>query len=476
MQMYQEETVTKTQFYEMEGILHKQTGEILTFVEAVRQGLLDLHSSGGEFFDIVSGSTRPIAMIAITLTDCIQLGLINAETGEFVDKSTGERLTLRDAVSKQNGLLNLHIPEIIRTDESRRVTLGDAIVRNAINTRQEIYAKDLIDSTNKFIDGGTKHRYTLLEAIASGLIDAEVRHIVDPELKDALERGLLEPDGRIVVPSQQKVYSFAEAVTDGLLIKRVRHTIFDVKGIKNTKTKESLTFNEAVEAGAVIVQAERKELIDPMLHELLSSPIGIRDQSGQEMTVFRAVAKGFIDPTKGVYLDKRASRELSPKDAYEAGYITLRGAIQLTALFDIHPSLMSPVKKVDQKKRIRLTLAEAMKQGLIDSRTHRFRQGETEMSFEDALNQGLIDPSDEWIVPSKTTGVGPTIEEKTSETIMETGQQLAPKFYPDKNIEESVTTIKKVKTTETTAVGGPGGVSVYRAITGGKGTIEVPAD
>uniref|UniRef100_A0A915B0I8 Microtubule-actin cross-linking factor 1 n=2 Tax=Parascaris univalens TaxID=6257 RepID=A0A915B0I8_PARUN len=678
MQMYQEETVTKTQFYEMEGILHKQTGEILTFVEAVRQGLLDLHSSGGEFFDIVSGarislekaaelgyidgsfhevlnrhhgirhplthesltlleaiqiglydpdirqlrdintgeilpmydcilkgiitldtqhrlikmgilklppmtlenaieqgvvnretgqftgkytretmplkdalyngyiqigSTRPIAMIAITLTDCIQLGLINAETGEFVDKSTGERLTLRDAVSKQNGLLNLHIPEIIRTDESRRVTLGDAIVRNAINTRQgnytdlqqsqsmslreaydrdliqkpltltEIYAKDLIDSTNKFIDGGTKHRYTLLEAIASGLIDAEVRHIVDPELKDvisiaeALERGLLEPDGRIVVPSQQKVYSFAEAVTDGLLIKRVRHTIFDVKGIKNTKTKESLTFNEAVEAGAVIVQAERivdlttqesflladcagKELIDPMLHELLSSPIGIRDQSGQEMTVFRAVAKGFIDPTKGVYLDKRASRELSPKDAYEAGYITLRGAIQLTALFDIHPSLMSPVKKVDQKKRIRrpgqrrdiatdqvkVTLAEAMKQGLIDSRTHRFRQGETEMSFEDALNQGLIDPSDEWIVPSKTTGVGPTIEEKTSETIMETGQQLAPKFYPDKNIEESVTTIKKVKTTETTAVGGPGGVSVYRAITGGKGTIEVPAD
>ena len=47
--------MTKTQFYEMEGILHKQTGEILTFVEAIRQGLLDL-SRGGEFFDIVSGS------------------------------------------------------------------------------------------------------------------------------------------------------------------------------------------------------------------------------------------------------------------------------------------------------------------------------------------------------------------------------------------------------------------------------------
>jgi hypothetical protein len=35
--------------------------------------------------------------------------------------------------------------------------------------------------------------------------------------------------------------------------------------------------------------------------------------------------------------------------------------------------------------------------------------------------------------------------------------------------------MKRVKRTETSAVGGPGGVSVYRAVTGGKGSIEVPA-
>lgn len=51
-----QETVTKTQFYEMEGILHKQTGEILTFVEAIRQGLLNL-SAGGQFYDIISGQS-----------------------------------------------------------------------------------------------------------------------------------------------------------------------------------------------------------------------------------------------------------------------------------------------------------------------------------------------------------------------------------------------------------------------------------
>ncbi|MFH4979147.1 hypothetical protein AB6A40_005856 [Gnathostoma spinigerum] len=678
MQMYQEETITKTQFYEMEGVLHKQTGEILTFVEAVRQGLLDLHSGGGEFFDIVSGArislekaaelgyidgsfnevlkrhhgifhpetheslslleaiqiglydpdirqirdintgevlqmydciSRGIVsldtqhrlikigvlklppmslencleqgvvnpetgeftgkytretltlkdalyngyiqlggrvtspMIAITLTDAIQLGLINSNTGEFVDKRSGEKITLRDAVSKQNSLLNLHIPEIVRTDEGTRVTLAEAIVRNAINTRQcnftdlqqrqsmslseayskdfiqkpmtltEIYGKGLIDSTGKFIDGGTKRRYTLLEAIAAGLLDPEVRHIVDPDAKDvismieALERGLLSPEGKIVLLKDQKVFTIPEAVHEGLLSKRVRHSIFDVKGIKNTVTNENMSFNEAVEAGAIILRAERivnlatkdsyllgecadKGVIDPMLHELLSTKIGIIDEGGSEMTVFRAVVKGLIDPTKAVFLDLITNRELTPKEAHDQNLMSLRGAIRLSALFDIHPSLIAPVKKDCRKKRIRrpgrhidlaadqvkVTLAEAMKQGLIDSRTQRFRQGDTEMSLQDALSQGLVDPSSEWIVPSKIGGVGPTIEEKTSESVVETSQQLAPKIYPDKSLDESVTSVRRVKKTETTAVGGPGGVSVYRAVTGGRDTVEVPSD
>uniref|UniRef100_A0A0R3RSE6 Calponin-homology (CH) domain-containing protein n=1 Tax=Elaeophora elaphi TaxID=1147741 RepID=A0A0R3RSE6_9BILA len=677
MQMYQEETITKTQFYEMEGILHKQTGEILTFVEAIRQGLLDLHSGGGEFYDIVSGARislekaaelgyidggfhevlnthygirhpetgeslslleaiqiglydpdirqlrdietgdilpmydcisrgiitldtqhrlvkmgvlklpplslesaieqgvlnketgnftgkytretmplkdalyngyiqiggcRPHTMIAITLSDCLETGLIDGYAGEFVDKHNGEKITLREAVSKQSALLNLHVPEIVKTDENRRITLGEAIVRNAVNTRQgnfndllksqtltlqeafskdliqkpltltEISQKDLIDSTNKFIDGGTRSRFTLLEAIAVGLLDPDIRHIVDPDEKDvvsiaeALERGLLESDGRIVLQKQQKVFSVNEAVSDGLLIKRVRHSIFNVKGIKNTKTKENLTFNEAVDCGVIILQAERvvdldtnesflitdcadKDLLDPMLFELLTTSLGIRSGSKQDMTVIHAVAKGFIDPQKGVYVDERTNRELSPKQAYDEGLLTLKGALHLSAMLDIHPSLVTPVKKIDHKKRIRrpgqregattdevkVTLAEAMRQGLVDSRTHRFRQGDTEMSFEEALSQGLIHPSDEWIVPSKA-GAGPTVEEKITESITETAQQLAPKFYPDKNIEETVTTVKKVRKTETTALGGPGGVSVYRAVTGSKDSFEIPAD
>lgn len=676
-QMFQEETVTKTQFYEMEGILHKQTGEILTFVEAIKQGLLDL-SSGGEFFDIASGSrislekaaelgyvneniseilngyhgikhpetgkeitlleaiqiglydpdsrqlrdiktgeilslydciSRGICdttaqhrllkmgvlklppmsldyalkngvldhetgeykgkyvqdkitlrdalangyiqfssqtpIIAITLSDCIKENFIDALTGEFRDINSNDKFTLRDLLVRGKELICDNVREIINTDSNQRVTLNEAILCHAINLRQgnftdlknrntinlreafdskliskpktltEAIDSVIVDLTGYFTD--CENRYTLIEAINAGVLDPDVRHIVDQNSQDvisiieALERGILTPDGKIVLewgsnglPS--RLSNLHDAYHDGLLTKRVCHTIFEVKGIKNVETNTNLSFNEAVESGVFILPAERiinlktkisyllsdavkENLIDPMLQEILSTPIGLVQE--QDISLARAVSKGIIDAKKGIFFDKYTKRELSPREAYENGYINLKGAIKLSALFDVHPLLMTPIKKHDKKKRIRrpgqqnvsiasdqikVTLSEAMKQGLIDSRTQRYRQGNTEMSLDDALSQGLIDPLSEWIIPSRALTSGPTIEEKTQETVTETGQQLAPKIFPDKQYEESINTIKRVKRTETSAVDGLGGISVYRAITGGKDTIQVPND
>lgn len=81
----------------------------------------------------------------------------------------------------------------------------------------------------------------------------------------------------------------------------------------------------------------------------MTSPIGIRD--GGELTLIQAVANGFIDPVKGVFLEH--SREVTPAEAYQNGRITLRGAIKLAGLLDVHPSLIASSKRRDQKKRIR---------------------------------------------------------------------------------------------------------------------------
>lgn len=675
--MYAEETEVRTKFYELDAIKHMQTGEILTFVEAVRQGLLDLHS--GEFFDIVSGArislqeavernyisqsfndclnshygirdpntgedinlleaiqrgiydpecrqlrdpttgdllslydasrlgvvtmdsvhklikmgvlklppltlenaidqkvidletgtfigrfsreTIPLRdalrngyitvsssltpQIAISLTDCIELRFINPNTGEFHDKNTNEKFTLRDAVAKTNALINLNVREIVNTAERKRITVGEALLRNALNTRQgnftdltqrqsmslleahenefiqkpltlkDVFSKDLIDSVGRFIDGGTKKRMTLLEAIAEGLIDADVPHIIYPETKEilsiaeALENGFLTPNGQIQPPGTNELLTIHEAARHGWLIDPVKSSIFDVKAIKNTKTNQTLSFNEAVEAGIVQLQSERfvdlatnesfvlpdtvekGRLIDPQLHMILSALSGLKDAQGNDITVFKAIVNGEINTKKGVFVDKRRNnQEMTPKEAYEKNLISLRGAMHLTALFNVHPSLLAvarpkqPIRKEIKRggnysvteEQVKMTLADALKQGLVDAKSHKFTKGGVEMTLEEALNRGFIDPSAEWIVPAKGTAVGPTIQESVTEQITETSQVLAPRQQIDKQTQETVTTVKRRKVKETTATGGPGGVALYRAITSGRGSLEVPVD
>uniref|UniRef100_A0AC35UDU8 Calponin-homology (CH) domain-containing protein n=1 Tax=Rhabditophanes sp. KR3021 TaxID=114890 RepID=A0AC35UDU8_9BILA len=675
--MYQEETLVKTQYYEMEGKLNKKSSEILSFVEELRQGLLDLHSTGSDYFDLKSGSkfsleeavtkghiagvfqdilnkehgifhpetrqsltlleaikiglydpdTRQLKdiesgkvlsmidwsmkkivsnekssaliktgilkippmslssaieqgvldvesgqftfkfsgeslslrdaifngyveimkpenlMIRITLSDALEHGFINGASGEFKDKNSDDKFTLRDACSKKMNILNMHVPEFINTSDLKRLPLNEALARNVINTRtgtftdrskntdltlytaqdggligkpltlREIIQKQKLDTTNHFIDKGTNQRFTLLQAIEAHVIDPYVRHIVDPvekeviSLSDALERGIITAEGKYCILNESKTITLMEAYHEDLLTKRARHTIFDVKGIMNTETGSMVNFNEAVQLGIMIPQAERiidivskesvsvkeadqRGLIDTVLQELLLTPIGVKDASGVEMNVIRAVAKEIIDPIQGVFIDKPRQRELSVGEAYQDGLIHLRGAMKLTAFLDISPNFITSVKKIDASRRIsrpgqhqvlregqiKITLAQAMKDGLIDSRTQRFRQGDIDVSLDEALIQGLLSTDSEWIVPARSEGAGPTIEEKVDESMTETAQQLAPKVYPDRNVEESVTTVKRVKRTETSALGGPGGgVSLYRAVTGGKGAVEVPA-
>uniref|UniRef100_A0A0N5C852 CdiA_C domain-containing protein n=1 Tax=Strongyloides papillosus TaxID=174720 RepID=A0A0N5C852_STREA len=382
-------------------------------------------------------------------------------------------------------------------------------------TLYELVKRDQIDSTNHFIDKGSRQRFSLLQSIAYGLIDPDVRHIVDIEEKDvislseALERGIIEADGLYHIVGEKKTLSLYEALGEGLLTMRAKHSIFDVKGITNTETGVMINLREAINEGIIIPQSERfidvitkdsfslpqaaeRGFIDKALYELISSPIGMKDSYGSEMNIIRGVSEGVIDLDKGVVIVKEhgSTRELNAFDAYHNGHLSLRGAMKLAALLDIPPTLVATRRKVDGKKRIRrpgqhhvlgddqvkITLAEAMKQGLIDSRTQRFRQGDIDISLDEALSQGLLSENSEWIIPAKALGTGPTIEEKVDESVTETAQQLAPKIFPDKNIEESVTTVKRVRRTETSALGGPGGVSVYRAITGSKGAVEVPTD
>uniref|UniRef100_A0A915IPP4 Microtubule-actin cross-linking factor 1 n=1 Tax=Romanomermis culicivorax TaxID=13658 RepID=A0A915IPP4_ROMCU len=670
--MYAEETEVRTKFYELDNIKHMQTGEILTFVEAVRQGLLDLKS--GEFLDVSGArlsleeavkrnlvtqsftdclntsygihdpaSGRPITLleaiqlgiydpecrqlrhpetqellslydasrlgiisldnvhrlikmgilklpplalehaieqrvidlesgifvgrfsretlplkdalrngyislapslapeIAISLTDCIELNFINASNGQFMDKNSDEKFTLGEALSKVNALINLNVREIVNTNEQKKVPVRDALIRSVLNTRAgnftdvrqhkslslqeahereliqkpmtltEIHAKDLVDSTYKFLDRGTGRRMFFLEAIAEGLIDAEIPHLVDPEtnsivsITDALENGFLLPTGSFIDPKNNEEMTLHEVAKLSWLAIPRKTSIFDVKAIKNTLTNQVISFNEAIDCGVVQLQSERfidlaskdsfvladsvekGRLLDPQLHKVLTASSGLKNTDGSLLSVFKAISLGMIDTKRSLVINKDTRQEMTPKNAYENGFLSLRGAMLQTAFFDIHPSLSlstqpkKPIKK-DIKRphkadvQVKLTISEALKQGLIDTKSQKYTHSGVETTLEDAINHGWVDLDKEWIVPSKGAGTGPTIQESISEQLTETSQVLAPKEEDDKHSQETITTVKRRKVKETTATGGGGGVALYRAITSGKGSVEVPIE
>lgn len=151
------------------------------------------------------------------------------------------------------------------------ISLHDAYERGYISkplTLTEACDRSIIDASGRFSDAGTGGRYTLIEAVEKGVIDAFARHIVDPTEKDvlsvveALERGLLLAEGQIVLElnaegAPSRTIDLRQARSDGILVDRYRHSIFDVKGIKNTATQENLSYNEAVAAGILDAQHER---------------------------------------------------------------------------------------------------------------------------------------------------------------------------------------------------------------------------
>uniref|UniRef100_A0AC34GGT0 Uncharacterized protein n=1 Tax=Panagrolaimus sp. ES5 TaxID=591445 RepID=A0AC34GGT0_9BILA len=236
MEMYQEEIVTKTQFYDIEGNLHKQTGEILTFVEAIRQGLLDLSHGSGDYFDI-SGNK-------ISLEEAVERGLIDKNVNDILNAyhgihhpDTGEEITLLQAIQiglydpDNRQLRDIHTTEILSLYDSRNIcsmenqrklvkqgilklppsTLHGAIEQNLLNTESGQFTfrfsgetmplKDALYNEYVQISDTKNHAIaiTLSDAIENGFIDGHSGKFVDRNSGEEFDlRGALAKDKEIL--------------------------------------------------------------------------------------------------------------------------------------------------------------------------------------------------------------------------------------------------------------------------------------
>ncbi len=308
----------------------------LSLSQALAQGLYD--NRLGRFID-------PVSREELTLQDAIQRKLIDPTVAEIVHPVTGERLSLEAAISE--GVVDPVSGRFRDLRSGKQISLLDARDRQLIQekvTLTEAATAGILDESGQFWDSRRCRRLTLMEAIERGLLDTDTKCILDPRteellsLSEAIARGLINPQGKFVHPTTGQELSIQAAVNQGLAQLLQENIHFPERGVQDTITEETITMSEAIARGYIdpsrgvyinkstgremsIDDAVAKGLISHSLAKQLQEPSGLRDIIGKELSVLEALKRGLIDHKSGRVIDPSSGRNMSIEDAVGAGVL-----------------------------------------------------------------------------------------------------------------------------------------------------------
>ncbi|KAL3094692.1 hypothetical protein niasHT_029959 [Heterodera trifolii] len=321
---------------------------------------------------------------SLTLSDCIEKNWINEQSGQFISRP-GEPYTISHAMQSDTDwpppILKRNVRECFDSVTNAWLTITEAVNRGILNAETGIFT-DQKSGTQMSLAVAHQRRLiqkplTLTEAVERnaincGFLDVDVRHILlggeTLSIREALEKGMLLPDGIIVSGNafghNLEHMNLRMAYERGILRGRVRYTIFDLKGFKEEENLSLLSFNDAVKAKIVQIcksesekesvkfvrghqmlsleDAAKQGLVNPRLYKILTEPLGLRIK-GTKLFLTSAVASSVLDTSKGVLVGLSNRREMSVRDAYAKELFEDVGdALHLAALLDVHPSLLTP--------------------------------------------------------------------------------------------------------------------------------------
>ncbi|XP_022239565.1 microtubule-actin cross-linking factor 1-like isoform X12 [Limulus polyphemus] len=438
------------------GLLDPQTGQfrdpkthqLISLKEAFERGFLEVevsaYSEGG-----------------IPLAEAIDRGMVNDKAGQIVDKDSGERFTIDEAINR--GIIRRDVREVVNTQSEEILSVPQSLSQNVINaqsgryinkatqecltfqqaydkqfilrplTLKDAYELDLLDETGRVTNPVSKQKLTIIDAIAKGILNIEVKSIIHPDneelltLPEALEKGVLTPHGQFV-DSKGELISLSQAVNKGLITSVCHKMIFDIEGIKNPVTGDNISFNNAVSKGFIDLktgkfrdttkggimtfdEATTRKFIQPQITEMMNKKIGVKDDKGKELTILEAVFKGLLDAKTGQVREPRTKKPLPLKEAIEKNIITPEGAAILKSLLNITVTLATVTKTITRyvtvtsqgvTSDVKITFQDAMRRGLIDETHGTFKEPNTGeiMPLEEAINRGILGLTSEW--PTET--------------------------------------------------------------------------
>ncbi|XP_072153527.1 dystonin isoform X7 [Bemisia tabaci] len=408
---------------------------VLKFEDAFRLGYLRTSSN--------SERPRPPS-----LSDALLLGIIDDETGNVLDRNTGEKLPLDRAL--ENEVIRPDCREIVDALTDSKLTLAESLKNDLIKNdkymhglsletlslqeaqRRRLIIKpftlkdciqcDLITDENLFLSPTHRNSLTLLDAIASGVLDAEeARSICDTRtdklltLTEALANGIITLDCKFVDKKSNEIMSLKESSERGLLASVSVKCLFDIDAFKENDSESFVSLNSALNKGLItedglylsdpqsgktisIQEAIAQNLIRSEVADMLNKKIGIFAQGGEELTVFECVIRNLIDPKAGQLIDPVTKKLVPLETAVSQNLISKEGASILNSFLSITLTTQT-VAKVVKKYSTTICIPEstysydtAVSAGLIDDSAKIFTHPSTneQIPLEVALEQGLI--------------------------------------------------------------------------------------
>lgn len=385
-------------------------------------GLSDVIEKG--LFDSSSGKvTDPLSGKSMTILEAVEKGHINPSKKEIKDPSSGEYISLVEAVSK--GLIDPESGHYI--DKGQKVPLEQAYQRQFLSAPlylPKAIVEGSITEKGHLIDPNTGQVISFSDALDNGILDDSTKCVMIPSsgevlsVREAIENGILDSRGLFVSPGSEPAQPIASAVQKGYLKLVSEEVVLARPCVKDSVTNKVLTVPEAVRKGIItnngdfvdtrtgrrvlLRAAASQGLVDKDVVEKLTRDTSMKDGSGKNVSLLKAIQIGMLDPERGEITDYKTGRTMTLNQAAKEGIISTDDAqtvLEVLSPAITYTSVQTKLQPGHEEANFRpISVSEALSQGLLVERTGTFRDPHTgsTMPVEEAVQKGLLRLSTEW--------------------------------------------------------------------------------
>ncbi|XP_039751273.1 uncharacterized protein LOC120627239 isoform X23 [Pararge aegeria] len=429
------------------------SSKYIKLMEAIQTGIIDENESvyilpNGSQINLFDAKNRGLIVTSkrnLSLEEIIKNGLFRADNGKIVDPNTNEFVDIKKAIE-----CNLINPELTIVKDS-----STGKFKPLLNAIQE---GDVDVAKGRLLDTKAKKTYSLDIAFDKGLLvtilqpitsqNITRRYVSDSSapkepvlreftLDEAIKYEFINPDTALIKdPHKNKYVPLKLAITESIIDNNAKG-LFDTQSgnsqmlcfvFENSLIvyiREPLTFEQAIESGHLNISTAR--FTDPESNKVLTikdaASLGyidpdtalIKDNLKKRLVKLpEAFRKGLMDAEKGNILDTATSKLNTLTVAIETGLLmTPKKSFTLieTLNFGIYNpttgALNDPFITTSVIDRKRLTLGEAIQQGIVDPSSTVVKEPETGKicSLVQAIEQQLVNPIEGRLVIDPQKGI-----------------------------------------------------------------------